>query len=326
MTVLFLWGAQPGDAARLPHKQFSDVVTFLNGDRLSGRLDHMAGGTIFFKTEGAGELKLSWGKIKKLHVPETFAVIPVGSHVRLGHPDKNIFLGAFDVSREKLTVYTPAGEERIPLKKIAYLVALADYRAALDSLPGALHGWKGSVTAGASIVDSSQNMSTYNSGMSLVRSSPEVPWMAPDDRSILGFSSTYGSISQANTPTISTSIFHGSAEQDQYLTEDLYVLAQAVFDQNSTQGLVLQQLYGGGVGYTVLKKPRQELDITLTLDYIKQQFLVASGNQNLIGGNFSTTYFYKFPRISINFPGIFSCRKALPSCLRLIIRGPIQRI
>ncbi|MHB1605413.1 MAG: DUF481 domain-containing protein [Leptospirales bacterium] len=295
--IFFLIGTvRPVKAAVAPPNQSADTLTFMNGDKLTGHLDKMSGGTVYFKTEGAGELKVNWGKIKELHVPEHFAVIPVGSKIEPGHPDRKVVLGSIDVAGENLTVHAPTGDEIIPIKQIGYLVDEANYKSALNYSPGILHGWAGSVTAGASIVASTQNMSTYNSGLSLIRSVPAVPWMVPDYRSILGFNSTFGTISQANTPTITTNILHGSVEQDKYFTNTFYGLVQAIFDENSTQGLNLQQVYGGGVGYTVFKQPKQELDITLTLDYTKQQFQPPGINQNLIGANISNTYFYKFPR------------------------------
>ena len=133
------------------------------------------------------------------------------------------------------------------------------------------------------------------------RTAPTVSWLEPDDRTLLGFTSTYGTISQPNTPSISTSIYHGDAEQDEYFTRDFYALVQALYDHNSTTGLDLQQIYGAGLGYTVLRSSVQQLNLTLTGSYTDQQFAVASADQNLVGATFTVTYFYKFSHgITVN--------------------------
>ena len=48
-----------------------------------------------------------------------------------------------------------------------------------------------------------------------------------------------------------TNIFHAGLEQDRYITPRVYVLGSMAFDHNYAQGLNLQQVYGGGIGWTV---------------------------------------------------------------------------
>ena len=70
-----------------------------------------------------------------------------------------------------------------------------------------------------------------------------------------------------------------------------FALAQTAFDHNYAQDLDLQQIYGGGFGWTSLKTPRQEADLKATIQYEKQQFISdSSANQNLIGSTISAAY------------------------------------
>jgi hypothetical protein len=89
-----------------------------------------------------------------------------------------------------------------------------------------------------------------------------------------------------------SSITHFGAERDEYFSPRVYVLAQAVFDHNYAQDLDLQQIYGGGLGWTAAKSPKQEVDLKGTAQYEKQQFIpgAASANQNLIGSTFAVNY------------------------------------
>ena len=54
----------------------------------------------------------------------------------------------------------------------------------------------------------------------------------------------------------------------------------------------MQQIYGGGMGWTVFSTPRHEADLKATVQYEKQQFISGSSgtNQNLIGSTFSASY------------------------------------
>ena len=76
------------------------------------------------------------------------------------------------------------------------------------------------------------------------------------------------------------------------------------FDHNYSQGLSLQQIYGGGLGYTVIKTPKQELDVKFDIHYERQQYFVTPNivppppltpSKNLIGADFGDTYMLKLP-------------------------------
>src|SRR6185437_3471139 len=125
---------------------------------------------------------------------------------------------------------------------------------------------------GVSTVTSTQNSTSINTGVVLSRAVPPVAWMPPRQRTLLNFSNSYGKVSQPNTPTVKTSILHAGIEEDQYLSPRFYLLGQGTWDHNYSQGLDLQQLYGGGAGYTVIKNTVQELDVTGIIDYTKQSF------------------------------------------------------
>ena len=64
--------------------------------------------------------------------------------------------------------------------------------------------------------------------------------------------------------------------------------AQTAFDHNFSQDLDLQQIYGGGVGWTAIKTPKHQLDLKATMQYEKQVFIsgAAGTNQNLVGSTF----------------------------------------
>ncbi|HEX8710268.1 MAG TPA: DUF481 domain-containing protein, partial [Terracidiphilus sp.] len=89
-----------------------------------------------------------------------------------------------------------------------------------------------------------------------------------------------------------TAIYHADAERDENFTPRYFALVMASFDHNFSQSLDLQQIYGGGLGWTAFKTPRQEADLKATMQYEKQSFISGGpgANQNLIGSTFSADY------------------------------------
>ena len=272
-----------------------DVLVFSNGDRLTGQMERVANGKVYFKSGAVGELQVPWNKIKDLRAKGPFAVISTRTRVHRGRPNPQVPQGSIHMLDQQLSVQDASGKQTVPVKDVPFVVDVSTYRTAVQRTPGLLHDWTGTVTGGASTVTSTQNETTYNSGIALTRTVPSVAWMPASYRTLLGFTSSYGKITQPGTPTVKTNIFHASAEQDKYFSPRFYMLGQSVFDHNFAQGLDLQQLYGGGLGLTVIKAAKQELDLDASMDYTKQQFQVASSNLNLVGSTIGDTYFYKFP-------------------------------
>ena len=95
--------------------------------------------------------------------------------------------------------------------------------------------------------------------------------------------------------TTKSAIYHADAERDEYFSPRFFALVQTAFDHNFSQDLDLQQIYGGGIGWTILKTPRQEADLKATIQYEKQAFIsgASTGNQNLIGSTFGASYLLK---------------------------------
>ena len=106
-------------------------------------------------------------------------------------------------------------------------------------------------------------------------------------------------------PTVKTDIFHADLERDEYFSPRLFALVDASFDHNYSQGLPLQQVYGGGVGWTPLKRPRQQLDLKADGHYEIQYFIQPAltvppaapvPDVTLFGSTFAETYHRTLPR------------------------------
>ena len=77
-------------------------------------------------------------------------------------------------------------------------------------------GWHGTAILAASFVEATQNSRPVTDSIALVRAVPGEDWLTRRDRTAFDFSSSYGLLSQPNTPTIRSSIYHANAERDEF--------------------------------------------------------------------------------------------------------------
>lgn len=279
-----------------PPSSGPDTIVFTNGDKLAGHFVSSSGASVKFKSDMLGDLTVDWSKVKELHTSSKVAVIRKGIQLRKHSDISAIPQGTLSMENQNVQLESPPQPpQSIPVADASVIVDQTSFEKALNHEPGFLHGWTGTVTLGGSFVEATQDNETFNGAISVLRADPGESWLAPRNRTIFDFSGSYGELSQPGTPTVKTSIFHGDAERDQYLSHRIFVFGQAAFDHNFSQGLDLQQTYSGGVGWTVIGDANQTLDLRASMSYIRQQF-EAPPDQNLIGSTFAEHYRRKFKR------------------------------
>ncbi|HEV2448549.1 MAG TPA: DUF481 domain-containing protein, partial [Candidatus Sulfopaludibacter sp.] len=208
----------------------------------------------------------------------------------------NIPQGAIGMSDQKVTLTPETGAPVvIPVADAAHIIDTNTFENSVKHNPGFLEAWTGAVTAGASLVEATQQSRTFTGALNLVRAVPTENWLDPRNRTILDLSASSGFLSQPGTPKIKTQIVHGDFERDEYFRgKDVYAFGQATFDHNYSQGLDLQQSYGGGIGWTAIKTSGTTLDLKGSVSYTRQSFQVAADNENLVGSIFAENYTHKF--------------------------------
>jgi len=282
-----------------PAKPAPGLIIFNNGDQLTGILVRAVGDSVVFKSDIAGEITVPLAKVKELRSSSKFAVLRKNEPItRTPRP-----VGSIQIEDGKLTLLngTP---ETIPVKELAFIIDSPTYTQELEGHRSFLEGWNGAITAGASLVRSTQIGSSFTAGITAIRTIPTVSFLPRRNRTIFNLTESYGKLTQPVIPPTTpptedsvakTNIFHTDVEQDQYFTPRFFALGTVSFDHNYSQGLDLQQVYGGGLGWTPIETPKQQLDFTATIHYEKQAFQLAASNQNLIGATIGQTYLRNLP-------------------------------
>jgi hypothetical protein len=284
-------------------KPAPDVIVFTNGDQLTGTLERATGDSFVFKSDVVGEVTVPSDKIKELHANGKFVALKKNEQITRTSKQP----GPITYSDNAISVADiPSGApEAIPVKNLAYLVDSATYTTEVTGNPGIWYGWHGAVSGGITLIESTQTGQSYNAAVNLVRLVPTADFLPPRTRSTINVLETYGKITQpaipqTNPPTLAsvtkTSIFHADAEHDKYFdATKLYGLVGASFDHNYSQGLNLQQIYGIGLGYTVIKTPVHEFDVKADVHYERQNFQPPTPSNNLIGSSFTEMYHRNLP-------------------------------
>lgn len=286
----------------------ADTLICTDGEKLVGHLISATSSSVVFKSDAAGQVTVDWSKIQELHSSSAFAVLPKGLKLRGAHDASKVPQGTLSVADGKAAVApaNAATPQTVSVTDVAQVVSESSFQNALHAR-NLLQGWNGGASAGLSYTDSTQESQTYTVAVNLARAVPGESWMDQRSRTLLTFNDAYGKITQPGTPSTKTSTLHLGLEQDWYLRPRLFAFGQALLDHDYSQGLDLQQDYGGGLGLVVVKTAVQEFDAKASLDYIDQQFTFSSENKNLVASTFGETYLLKFKhRIVFNESGNYS--------------------
>ena len=281
-------------AAAPPAKPATDTLVLTDGEQLIGKLVKERSGSITFHSNVVGDVTVPIAKIKELHTAQStqFAVVEKNQRITRKKAARDIPVGVIAIEDSTIHV-APEGApaKSIPAKDAAFLIDAATYHRELHNTHDFLYGWTGTVTAGATLVESTNSAETYTGAATLMRAVPAISWLPPVSKTMLNLSGTYGLAKQAQissgatiiqpASTTKTDILHGGAEYDKYWSTAFFGFVNAGADHNYGSGLRMQQAYGGGVGWTILRNPKNELDLKAEMQYEQQQFY--NGASSMLG-------------------------------------------
>jgi hypothetical protein len=276
------------------NKPAPDEIVFTNGDKLEGHFVRATGAAVTFKSDILGDLTVDWKKVKELRTSAKVAVVRKGVMIRKNGETSSIPQGTLVMEDQKLQITAAPGHtaQSIPVGDAAVVVDQPAFEKAVTSKPSFFQDWKGTITAGGSLVEATQDNETFNGAINLVRAEPSENWLDPRNRTLISFSDAFGEVTQPGSPTLKTSIFHADVRRDEYFTKSLFAFGEGTFDHNYSQGLTLQQTYNGGIGWTPVNTANQTLDLKASVAYIEQQF-AAGPEKSLIGSVFAEHYHRK---------------------------------
>jgi hypothetical protein len=311
--------AQTGSVAKAnkAHVGNKDTITFGNGDTLTGKVGKVVYGNVSFHSDELGDLTIPLTRIKTMHTATAFAAGSTTQRLTKKDIAEQLPIGKIALENETLKVMLPQGEvKEFPAKDIGFMLDEPAFRRELHNESDFFYGWYGTATLGATVVKSTNSAQTYTGVVALVRAIPTIAGLPAGSKTILNLSGTYGLAKDPEiisgdkvfqTASVSkTDILHGDLEYDKFFTPMVFGLVSGSADHNFGNGLELQQAYGAGLGWGILRSPQNDLTVRASLQYERQQFYngITSGlgtpTENLVSASIGETWSRTFPH-SIKF-------------------------
>ncbi len=302
--------AQAVKAAKPPDNQ--DTITLTNGDTLTGKVGKVTFGKVAFHDDVLGDLTIPLSKIKTMNTKIAFAAASTAESLTRKNVAEEVPVGKVSIENETVKITPQSGGERqFPAKDLSFMLDAEAYQRELHNESDFFYGWTGTATVGATLVEATNSSQTYTGTLAFVRAIPTIAGLPAGSKTILNLSGTYG---LAKNPQIisgdnvyqtasvtKTDILHGDLEYDKFFTSTIFGLVNASADHNFGNGLQLQQAYGAGIGWAILRTPQNDLSLRAALQYEQQQFYngITSGlgtpTDNLVGALVGETWNRNFP-------------------------------
>jgi putative salt-induced outer membrane protein YdiY len=254
---------------------YADVVTLKNGDRLTGTLVTIKGGTLQLKSEILGSLSISMAKVATYTVDKPVAVITKG---------KEPVQGTLEL--------TPSGDWQVKANGQTQTIAAAnvdtimpadDYHKLVVVKPAPWQAWKGGISVGETIQHGNQTANNFTTTINAVRERPDAPIFQTHSRTNFGLMTLLSHAASQDGSNVTSHTFSANLQEDYLLTPTNFVFGLAQLDHISTEGLYLRQTYGGGFGRDVIKRPRTTFSVIGGLTVQHEKFFTGLHDETLDG-------------------------------------------
>ncbi|MGC1106082.1 MAG: DUF481 domain-containing protein [Candidatus Acidiferrales bacterium] len=240
---------------------FADNLTLKNGDHLTGTITALDNQEITLKTDAAGEIKVKWTAVQELTSDKPLYVTT---------PDKKTITGTVSFDGANLVVHTTtAGDVDIPLAQITIVRSEEDEQAYEKSLhPGLLNDWIGAVNISFALARGNSDTTNLNTAFTGDRKTLS-------DEFKLSASSIYSTsgTSTAGTPGgVTADEIMGGITYDKNISTRMFVFASGAFTHDALEGLDLEGIYSGGVGWHVINTPKTTFDVNLGINYTRESY------------------------------------------------------
>jgi putative salt-induced outer membrane protein YdiY len=262
---VFFMLAAPARTAR------ADVVTLKNGDRITGKMVSVKGGTLELKSEVLGDLMIPLAKVAAFSAEKPAVVVVKG---------QNAMHGQLELA--------PSGNWQITENRKSQTIAAADavlvmpadtYQALMEHNAAPWQDWKGTASMGYSIQRGDQQTNSFATTVVAVRERPATPIFESHWRSNFNLTALLSHDSQAGV-SVTSNTLSTSGRQDYLFTPANFVFALAEIDHVGAQGLYLRQTYGGGAGHDVIKNARYTFSLLGGVAFVHEKFFTGMYDQS----------------------------------------------
>lgn len=252
----------------------ADVLTFKNGDVLTGTWERVQGGNLVFKADTVGEITVSASKIKSFvtTIPAT-ALLPDGSSI-----DGNL---AFTEGGKWQLIPTAQPNSK-PIESFIAIYPAKSFTTFEKSIhPKLDQNWKGTANLGYSLITGDTQARSLTGSVAAARLQPDVEGLAVKWRTTFFLTTLFSHAKASSSPAVVTSnTFSSGVRQDRLFDVDNFVFFLAQYDYIQPQGIKLRQTYGGGYGHDLIHKPNFTFSLIGGMTFVRTNFIDGTPHQN----------------------------------------------
>ncbi|HTZ73653.1 MAG TPA: DUF481 domain-containing protein [Candidatus Aquilonibacter sp.] len=268
----------------------ADTLALKNGDRITGTITGGDNKTVTVKTDFAGEIKVNWSAIQEITGDTTLFVLT---------PQKTTVSGSITIANagKDLVVHTKSsGDVDVPLASLT-VVRSPDAQAAYEKSlhPSLVENWSGAANAGFALARGNADTTNLNLGFNAGRKTL-------NDQITMSSSVVYAQNDLAGGGVTANEVL-GDARYDRNAYDDaLFWFVDGNFTHNALQGLNLQSIYTGGLGWHAVHTPKTTFDVLSGINYTRQSYGMVEGSttptagvdRNLVGATFGEDFKHQF--------------------------------
>jgi hypothetical protein len=232
---------------------FGDQVTLKNGDRITGKIEKKDKDSLTVKTDMLGTVTVKWENV-------TAVSSDTPLHVVLA--DGQTVTGKVETRGESLQVES----KEAPLAGVQAIrdeAAQKEYERHLK--PRIFDLWTGYADFGAALARGNAETTTLSTAFNASRATKT-------DKIGLHFNQIYSTAVVNRLSNTTANAVRGGWTYDRNLTKRLFVNVFNDYEYDAFQNLDLRFVLGGGVGYSVVKSDRTQLDLLGGMAYNHEKF------------------------------------------------------
>jgi putative salt-induced outer membrane protein YdiY len=243
----------------------ADVLTFKNGDVLTGTWERVHSGNLVFKSDSIGEITVPAAKIKSFvtAAPAT-ALLPNGSSID----------GTLEFTAGGKWQIVPQNTQ--PVESFVAIYPTKSFQTLEKSIhPKLYQNWKGAANLGYSLITGDTQSRSLTSTVNATRNQPDFEGLATQWRTTFFLTTLFSHAKSDTSPAVVTSnTFSSGIRQDRLFNADNFVFAMAQYDYIQPQGIKLRQTYGAGFGRDVIHKPNLTFSLLGGMTFVRTDFEV----------------------------------------------------
>jgi putative salt-induced outer membrane protein len=237
----------------------ADQVTLKNGDRLTGTIVSADGKTLQLKTDFGGDINIDWKTVAGIESSQDLTLTTKDGKKSTGKVSMSSD-GKFVVNGGAPIAFDDVTAVRDPAEQQAFDVATEKMEH-----PKITYFWGGIADGGLALTRGNSNTISFTFDAKAVRATPR------DKLTV--YANYILANNQTTIPyTTTANLFQGGIRGDLNLSPRVFVYATADYTTNQLQNLQLRQVYGGGIGYHVIKNDTTLFDVFGGADYDRDQF------------------------------------------------------